>query len=194
MKKYIDLIKRYSGDLDRDLKNVFLAIRVYSITLALIFVVFGVFGIKPLVDVILSKIRVVQELRKNNEVLASNLVQYQLIRNQLQENSTYIIYLDHYLPLSPNTQSYLLDFVDAAGSAGYTIKNFSQADYISDKNTTELNIFMEGNRYPNELIQKTEDLKRITKVKRVIFFAESRLGVPNYTVNMTVQIYNYDGN
>jgi hypothetical protein len=183
MSRYIE---RIYTDLDRWLANSAVAVKLYAVIFTLTIVIFGYFGIRPLYRVIKQQTALSQEMSSARKTMQGNLTNLGIARTALKENAVYVDHLRRYMPVQTNTQSYMLDFIDAMGTSGYQVGRFSENETKQTVGQVNLDVSLQGAAYPSELIEKIEILKRVTQVTSLrLGFLDSGM----YEINLMLTIY-----
>jgi Tfp pilus assembly protein PilO len=179
-------LERIYTDLDRWLANSAVAVKLYAIIFALTVVIFGHFGITPLYRVIRKQVALSQEMRSAYKTMQRNLTNLGIAEKDLNENTVYIGYLRKYMPVQTNTQSYMLDFIDATGSSGYQVERFAESETRQNLGQVDLAVSMQGAAYPSDIVEKIEILKRVTQVTSLHL---NHLESGGYGIDLMLTIY-----
>lgn len=145
-------------------------IRVVTWWALIVVLFFGFFGIRPLGKVIIDKLKLISEMKTLNESLEKNLVSISAASESLSSTGSNLVFLFAYVPKTPAIHDYLIELLDTASAAGFSIKTYTpfMPDSQSVENTkVQLSVKFEGNGDPVELVDKIEKLKRVTKVTDV---------------------------
>ncbi|OGC68986.1 hypothetical protein A2415_04275 [candidate division WWE3 bacterium RIFOXYC1_FULL_39_7] len=181
--------EKYFTTFLRSYKNTDFLLKLYGIWLVIVLVVFGFYGIRPLFMTLKEKSSVLAEMQLAKTALNANEAYLKKSRSDLYEYRTNISFLNTFMPLEPEIQTYILDLIGAIGDQGYIMRNFSQSGYADEANTIELHVQMDGASYPSGVIKKIEGLKRITNVKSVDLNRQLLSTRVQYKVRLYILIY-----
>jgi hypothetical protein len=182
----IRFLERIAFSVERNLKNVVVGFRMYSVIFAFCFFIFLLRGISPLTGILREKLAISKQLTASYAVMQKNLENAQQASKDINDNKDQLVLLDRYMPIETNVQTYMLDFIDAVGADGFTLKNFTQDASSGNIGQVDLTIALEGLGYPTELVKNVEMLKRVTQVKRVTVYQNSK-GITS--INLVITIY-----
>jgi len=168
--------------------------RLMSLWALIVFIAFGVFGIRPLFKTIREKRVLIPELQELNTQIEKNLADFSVIKFDLIKAGENIQYLEEYLPTYYKPEDYLLELTYAGSTANFALQRFSPANFALLAHSEGMNITVrfEGTGSPHELIRQIEELPRITKVRAMDYYYDFR----NETtiVRADITIYTEGGN
>lgn len=181
-----NIIERTSTDIERNLKNLSFAFKLYAGAFLISTVVFFIFGIVPLSSVLKTKLNLIKEMTTDMDNLKSNLTYLQQADTDINSNLIYVGYLDKFMPRQTNVQSYMLDFIQSVGANGFTVNSFSEDSTNVAAGQINLIVSLDGSSYPTDLINLIEALKRPTQVSQVLL---SHPTPEMSTLNLHLTIY-----
>jgi len=182
----IRFIEKLTSTVNRNLKEASYAFRMYGAIVLFAILVLGFSGIGTVYPLVRAKSALLKETEVLRGSLTSNLANLQRADGDLNNSRLLLGYLDRYLPQGTNVQSYMSEFIQSVSDQGFFVKTFSQNTYKSVQGQIEINIVLEGNAYPTNLIENIEILKRVTQVKRADI---DYVGQGGYDISLVVTIY-----
>ncbi|MFZ2664110.1 MAG: hypothetical protein WAX66_02005 [Patescibacteria group bacterium] len=151
------------SNLKRVLSNDDLAYKMYMILAVLTFVLVGVFGIIPSSKTLISNVKLVVDLNKNNIMLSNKLAELKKVENELSVVTNNIFFLENYLPTEFNIQDYIVDFVFATGEAEFALDRITPVK--EGTSGVDLAVVIVGSGDPVRLISILESLNRVTEIQ-----------------------------
>ena len=112
----------------------------------------------------------------------------------LVETQNEIILLNAYMPSDNSVQTYMLNFIDTVGRAGFSVVNFSQTAMNLSTGEIGIDALLEGYTYPTDLLNTVESIKRLTSVSKLTFSKNMRSSDSGYSINLYMNIYNFPRN
>ncbi len=160
------LIERYLASLKRFLGNSGLRLQFYGAWALGVCIIFGGLGIGNLLNTTFQKLVVLNSMVETTNALERKRADIEEKKKTLEVARPYLQHLNYYMPDKVNMHLYMMDFVVAASSSGYTVKSFMPSKGLQ-KGEYEIIATLEGFGEPGTLVASLEDLKRITDVKSI---------------------------
>jgi Tfp pilus assembly protein PilO len=157
-------------------------------------IAFGFFGIRPLWSVLNQKSSLVTEMRSTNKNLSRNLGVLKDVHDDIERAGENLKYLEDYMPELPQVEDFLLDFVVAASSAGFSVDRFTPGAFSTGEsldNQYGIAAKLKGKGDPVKLVNNVEELKRISFVDEIKYaISEKDMSV---TIDMSIRIFTSKG-
>lgn len=173
------------------LTNEPLLAKIYGVWTIVALVVFGVFGVGPLINTVTTKAALYKELTDNNAKMNLKLQEVYKASDQVAQATQYLPLLYQNVPDNLNTQSYFLTFTEEASSAGFVVKSFVPSysvDGMTPDSFLTINADLEGTGDVSDLITALEGSQRLTVVDRLIF--SNTLSGKNVRLDLRILNYN----
>lgn len=152
-----------------------------------IFVLFFIFGVRPVAINSAENTKLLQELeeiRTNMRTKLGQINEGELSLTELEEN---LEYMNTLLPNESAVQNYLEDFVILAAKNGYFVKRFTKPSGANSESVPlEIEIVGKLENLP-ELVAAIENSRRITNINEV--FINSIEEDRNYSIRFKMEIY-----
>lgn len=154
------------GNVSRYIKYLEQSNFFYFYILLFCFFIFGVGGVLPLSLNFVKKIATINEMNMLIDNFEKKEEDRTLFVSQYQDVSSYLYYLDLYMPEDINSEDYLTSLNAVVSNKGFSIKRFTPKGAVTN-DSLEININIEGYGDLPELVKEIEALKRVTKINSV---------------------------
>ncbi|KKS06946.1 hypothetical protein A3K01_03455 [candidate division WWE3 bacterium RIFOXYD1_FULL_43_17] len=146
--------------------------RVYTFWAFFCMVVFGFFAIGTLTFSMVRKVNIFKEMRTLNYDLNVKLQSLSKLSSDLSDAQKYTPLLEATIPKELNTHSYMVSFMQQAGTAGFSVKNFIPASE-STGGEVPIAAVLEGTGDLTSLISALEGMQRVTVIDSVKYETHS---------------------
>lgn len=178
-------IKKLTSNVTRLITNESTSYKIYLYWAITAVLLIGVFGIYPFTRELIGKYQLSRQMTKLNKDLLKKFNDISDASGKINLIGTDILYLNSYLPEDFDLQNYMIDFVVAAGKAGYYVDGFMPTG--QEGTVVEVSVALFGDGDPVQLTQSLESLKRISEIQNVELLSRGavstlRLNIKTYTM------------
>lgn len=175
--------QKLKNNIVRLLTNEALSQKMYLGWAAVAILLIGVFGILPVSRELLNKYTIIVQMTELNKALSKKIDDVSNASKEIELIAEDIIYLNSYLPEDFEIQNYMIDFITAAGVAGYYVDSFTPA--TESGGAIGIFVTLSGDGDLITLIKSIENLKRVSEIQDVNL---SNSGTEN-SLRLTVTTY-----
>ena len=168
MRLFVNIQSKYSSLTN----NINYSFNFFLLTALLVFLVFGLFGIRFSYVEIFRKNQEVRAAKQEIVLLEAKEAGLSKLHEEILTLAPYRNALDTLIPVTSDYQNYLSEIVMLSSSAGYSVSSFRPVN-SGDGNTFTVNISFSGNPYKvSRLIDAIQKTQRISNVQKVGFSAD----------------------
>ncbi len=158
-----DRLKKQLHTYKRSLENKKVYASLYTIVLLFTLVIYGFFGVYPLIRVTERKFNTLNELTDLNRRLLKKKANINDTKEALEKARFYTNELESAIPLRPEVEDFMVSLVGEAGSDGYRQRNFYIQDVLDGEVTLRAKLRGSAGQF-TFLIADIETMDRLTKI------------------------------
>lgn len=158
-------IQKIRNNLTRLVTNEEVSYKIYLYWAALTVLLVGVFGIYPLTRALVGKYQISRQMTRLNKDLLKKINEISDASEKIKTVGSDVLYLNNYLPEDFDTQNYMIDFVTAAGKAGYYVDTFTPL--TQEGSVIEISAGLSGEGNLVELTENLENMNRVSEIQNV---------------------------
>lgn len=176
-------IQRIRNNLTRLVTNEDVSYKTYLYWAAVTVLLVGVFGIYPFTRELIGKYQISRQMTKLNKDLLKKFNEVSDASEKIKMVGSDVLYLNNYLPEDFDTQNYMIDFVTAAGKAGYYVDTFTPL--IQEGSVIEISVGLSGE---GDLVKLTENLENMNRVSEIQNVGLTKVGAVD-TLRLNIKTY-----
>lgn len=154
--------------------------------LTLAIILFGFFGIVPLVSVTFQKAVLLRDMREVNLKLAEKNEKLTSLYDSMSTDYFIISNFNKIISAEFNSHKYLVDFFASAGASGFDVLSFKKEDN-EDKGETKITAEVKGEGDISDFIDRIENLKKTTEVENISY----SIGSDSPRITLELKVYNW---
>ena len=165
----------------------FFALKMYGMWAVAALLFFGVWGVNPLIRVLVDKYNTILEMKSINLSMSKKIDEINKIRVDTDAYAKQIELLNSYLPDGDSTQNYLVDLSFTGAISGHILTQLSSDTNTEGGPIQKVTAKLSGSNYLSipKLVKDVESMKTITQISSVTFSSERGLS----SVDLSLEIY-----
>lgn len=178
------------NNFERYVSNSNVTFGVYSTLMLLTIILYVFFGIVPMFNMVISKGIALNEMKNIDTQMTEKIALLKTTDSTVKYLKKDTKYLDKYISIGGYTQDYLLSLLDAASSAGFSLREMVTPTLVNDEadqGYVLVKMSLDGEGDHAQFIEQVEKMKYLASIESLQIFAVKDT-IDTY---LTVRIYGY---